>query len=360
VAETTPHNLKSFAQVNLRQSLKMTFVPDDPPSLESQAVATEWRTARSAKQIVRETGRLFAGYGWAFLILGAAVVVPFEVLSVATVGWNWDLAGGQGAQAWLLFALNLVVVVPMISALQVHAAAAARRGESPKVIPIARRGLASLPLVAGALIPAALLVSVGLVLLVIPGIVLLLRWTVVAQVAAIERLDWMAAMKRSHGLSRGNYRHIALVLLFVFVVNLGIAAVFRDGSTANASVPIHLLALVGRISILSFDALAIGVLYFDLLVRESPAVGPVAPSLMAPRPRETPPVPLMGASGPASAHPQDPRRYSDGERPPGWYVDPDSPDKMRFWMSLGKPPRWGGAARTSRRLRREWQELQVD
>ena len=39
-------------------------------------------------------------------------------------------------------------------------------------------------------------------------------------------------------------------------------------------------------------------------------------------------------------HPLDPDSYSDEDRAPGWYVVPESPWKMRYW--LGGEEGWSG------------------
>jgi hypothetical protein len=44
--------------------------------------------------------------------------------------------------------------------------------------------------------------------LVIPGVILMIRCAVVAQAAAVERVDWLGALRRSGQLVSGNYLHV--------------------------------------------------------------------------------------------------------------------------------------------------------
>lgn len=47
----------------------------------------------------------------------------------------------------------------------------------------------------------------------------------------------------------------------------------------------------------------------------------------------------------------DPHAYSDRDRPAGWYIDPTSPDHMKYWNhDIG----WNGKTRTPEKLLRQW------
>jgi hypothetical protein len=50
----------------------------------------------------------------------------------------------------------------------------------------------------------------------------------------------------------------------------------------------------------------------------------------------------------------DPRKYSDEERPKGWYINPKSPGQMSYW-GAGDPPGWGATTRTPRKIRKSWE-----
>ncbi len=68
------------------------------------------------------------------------------------------------------------------------------------------------------------------------------------------------------------------------------------------------------------------------------------------------PVGTSGREVEPTGHPLDPASYSDEDRPPGWYVIPDSPWKMRFWAADGKGE-WGKrTAKTPKDVREGWRD----
>jgi hypothetical protein len=126
-----------------------------------------------------------------------------------------------------------------------------------------------LPEVAAAVIAAGLGIGLGL-LLIIPGILLALRWSVVAQVAAVDHEGWLPALKRSGELARGHYWHVAGLILITALLTGGVelaAAAIPLGSTSGA-VSVALGILVRTITA-SFTALTLALLYFDLRARSA-------------------------------------------------------------------------------------------
>src|ERR1019366_6866137 len=93
--------------------------------------------------------------------------------------------GGKGISLLLLL-LRSALITPLISALHVHAVVSIGQGRRPRLGAIALRGVHVLPVVAAADITATAGIILGLVALIIPGILLMLRWAVVAQAAALE------------------------------------------------------------------------------------------------------------------------------------------------------------------------------
>ncbi len=84
--------------------------------------------------------------------------------------------------------------------------------------------------------------------------------------------------------------------------------------------------------------MATALLFYDLLVRrELVATSAGSGTVADPRP---------------SQQSWDPSGYSDEDRPKGWYVDPENPERMRYWDDAGESPGWKGSTRTPRKLRR--------
>jgi hypothetical protein len=159
---------------------------------------------------------------------------------------------------------------------------------------------------------------------------------VVAQAAAIEREGWLPALRSSGRLVSDHYGHVFVFLFLVFVVVFGLSVLIELGIAEIAGEVVTVtVELVLTVLTLSFSALATALLYFDLRTRRDAA-------------------PASAEAPPPVEHSSDPRVYSDESRPQGWYVNPDEPDRMRFWG--GESAGWQGSTRTPRKVRQEWEE----
>jgi hypothetical protein len=230
-------------------------------------------TPRSAHQLIADTVGLYRRYPLIFPVLAAAVVVPYDAIVLGVTG-SGALTGPSlttGVQS-LLALIAWCLIGPLISALHVHAVREAREGGSPRLASVARQGLKVLPVVVAASIISGLGIFVGFLALVIPGVILMLRWVVVAQSAAIDHEGWIPALRRSAELTNGRYGHVFVFLIYVTLITtvpiyLGSLG-FADDPTTVVS---FLVGLVVQIFSLSFGALATALLYFDLRTRSEPA-----------------------------------------------------------------------------------------
>lgn len=107
-------------------------------------------------------------------------------------------------------------------------------------------------------------VAIGFVLLIIPGLILLVFWSVVAPVTVLERPGVFAAFGRSRQLVAGNgwpvFAVIVLVGLAVAIVNLGAGLVaYSLGSVGGAVIQWVVTAAIAPVT-----ALSASVLYFTL------------------------------------------------------------------------------------------------
>jgi hypothetical protein len=308
------------------------------PNAAAKAVVNT--NPRSAWRLVTDAFGLYRRYPWLFFALAAAVAVPFELVVLAAIGSGADKTSHDAGLGLLLIALELALVTPLISALHIHAVVAVREGREPQIGRVARQGLAVLPVVAAVSIMSWLGIVVGFIALVVPGVILTLRWYVVAQTAAIEDEGWVPALRRSATLTSGNYGRVFLLLLFASAITLLPALLVElafDDSTGPAA---FLVGVLVQIFAWSFTALTTALLYLDLRARRQLLLGEAATGSTSP-PGPTPPTPPTPPTRhDPSAHSWDPRAYSDEERPFGWYPDPDNPHRMRYWGE-GDPPGWG-------------------
>lgn len=224
--------------------------------------------AKSAGQVIADALRCYAAYPVLFAVLTLAVVVPYGVIVGLVEQANLVGPTRHGAlAAFVLLLVDILLVGPLISALHIHALVDIGEHRVPRVREVFPRGLRVLPVVAAAQIVAGIATGIGFVFLVVPGVFLLAVWAVVAQVAAIERTDWLGALRRSAELTRGARWHALGVLVSVGLIN---AVVERaSGSAVGSSVSVG--ALVAGVIVvtitLSFAALTSAMLYYDLRAR---------------------------------------------------------------------------------------------
>jgi hypothetical protein len=225
---------------------------------------------RSVAEVLDAALRLYTRYPVLFVGLSMAVVVPYWLVVLAVT--NASPLGRGNASTGTLLTLALVdfgLVGPLVSALQVRAVLMIHERERPRFLEVVRRSMTVLPVVAAADIIAGFGIGFGLVLLVVPGIYLAVRWAVVAQVAAVEGTDWPGALRRSAELVRGNYLHTLAILATValasaVLLELGGLVIGTRTSPGEVVAGIAIAVLTS-----SFQALTIAVLYFDLRAREA-------------------------------------------------------------------------------------------
>jgi hypothetical protein len=229
---------------------------------------------RSVFEVVGSALVLYGRYPLMFAALAFAVIGPYELLVLAvTHAAPLGQQHTRASTAFVLFLLDFALVGPLVSALHVHAVSMIGTSARPQLVTVVRHGVVVLPVVAAAQIVAGLGIGLGLLALVLPGIILALRWAVVAQAAATERTDWLGALRRSRELTAGNYLHVLGVLAITSMFDL----ILASAGTAIAGTGNHVGPVVLGIAVVtiarSFTALATAMLFFDLVAREKLARG---------------------------------------------------------------------------------------
>jgi hypothetical protein len=233
-------------------------------------MAIDLRRPKSVAEVLGDALRCYGRYPALFAILALGVVVPYALIVLAVDGAA--LIGAQhisASGALILVAADLLLVTPLISALHIHALVSIGEGRRPRLLEVAARGVRVLPVVAAAEIVAGIGTVVGFVLLFVPGVFLAIRWAVVAQAAAIERTDWLGALRRSGELTAGDYLHVLGLILIVGLIDFGVqrAGGALVGTSANA--PEVLIGIAVETITRSFAALTTAILFFDLTARKS-------------------------------------------------------------------------------------------
>ena len=128
---------------------------------------------------------------------------------------------------------------------------------------------ASVTPVLGSLILAGVLASIattiGLILLIVPGLVLLTWWAVLAPVIVIERRPALEAFGRSRDLVRGNGWTVFAIVVVVFLLQgLGSILLASVLSGLDDQVGAALAALISGALIAPVSAIVAALLYLDL------------------------------------------------------------------------------------------------
>ena len=122
----------------------------------------------------------------------------------------------------------------------------------------------------GAAIFQGILVFLGLLLFIIPGIIAMALTFAMQQAVMIEGKTTNQAFERSRSLARGHFKHIlgtsVMVFVIVFAAMLGFGAVIAFGVT-----DVRMSALLVNLGLIAINPLAavVGtVLYYDLRIRK--------------------------------------------------------------------------------------------
>jgi hypothetical protein len=202
------------------------------------------------------------------LLVGIALAVALPMALVGDLAAEMAAGGGLGAAAGLLgLGLFVMIVSPIISAAITHAISEVYLGRPAGFAPSLRLGASLLLRLVGTSILMVLLVFLGTLLLILPGIYLLFAFMLTYQVVVIEDLAGWSALKRSHDLSRGHL----LRVFGVYLVAMVLMAVVGTGiNLVGAQVPYlgTLLNAVSQAVFTAYMAAAYVVLYFDIRCRK--------------------------------------------------------------------------------------------
>lgn len=291
--------------------------------------AIELERPRSIPELIGASFDLYFRVPILFLVLAAIVVVPWEFVVLLVTGAGPLALGHKGFVINQLISLpDYFVVVPLVSALHIHAVNEVGRGSRPRLLSTFHQSLPTLPVVVLATGVSGIATSIGYLALVVPGVLLTARWAVVAQTAAIDGGGWTDAIRRSTDLTDGERWHAFWVIVVAgLITSVPWLAAWHLIGHETTTVGSFALGTALQVVTRSFGALTAALLYFDLKARLS--IEPVEPARTAPT--------------------------EDG-RAPGWYIDPSKPTRMRYWAADGKPGWSERTAKTPKPLLREWRE----
>jgi hypothetical protein len=182
-------------------------------------------------------------------VVYAATPGPLELLVILVVG---AIAG--------VYFQGMVVEAArdILDGRRDHTVGSLFRSVTPVVVPLAIAGIL-----------AGIATGIGFLLLIVPGLILLTIWAVIAPVIVIERTSAIDAFGRSRELVRGNgwqvFGVIVVVYLLQFVSSLVLQALANSISDSVTAYAVS--ELIVRLLVAPLSALAAAVLYFELATR---------------------------------------------------------------------------------------------
>jgi hypothetical protein len=230
------------------------------------------RERLSAVGVLRDTMRVWRTHAVQLWILAAMVLAPLAVIELAGYRLAVDITAKKFDPATALVNLFVILVFEIGSA-EVEAVAAEKMVGNElhgHRLPSFLRFLREVPWVrlVFATLVFEIAVLVGIAFFVLPGIVVLVYFTLYGPVIVVEGRTVRGAFRRSAQLVRGNYWRVLAVAGFVIVVSEGIGAVVArllDGAPHWA----HVLGFYGVDVLLTpLQGVAIAVAYYALVALE--------------------------------------------------------------------------------------------
>jgi hypothetical protein len=268
----------------------------------------------------------------AFVIyLAAAIVTALLALAGGTVGI-------------LLGSLVSIVAAFLLQATLVKAVQDVRDGRADMSISeTVREAVPFIAPVALASILAGIAITIGLVLIIVPGLFLITIWAVIVPVIIIERSGAMASFGRSRELVRGRGWHVfgtlVLVYIIMLVVNIVLGLIF---SALPHVLGDGLSSVISGTLISPFLAIIVTLVYYRL-------VGSSAPTNAGP---------YGGYEGYQQQPPQDTPGYGYGQPPQGGWNQPTqtgSEPPTQYGGGWNQPPQ-SSEPPTQRLPRNDWDQ----
>jgi hypothetical protein len=228
-------------------------------------------------RLYRQRPRLFVGIGLLFLPLGVVIAaIQYLVFHATPLSSLVESVGASNAfVAGLALSLGVVLTIfglTVVQAVTAHAMVELDEQREVAALGAFRLGLHEIPKLLGTLVLAAIVITVlTLTVIGVPlAIWLAVRWSLLAQVIALEDVRPRRALRRSGALVRRHWLRAASITfgLAVFGLLLGpIAGAILLLVTSASFDLVNLIASGIYAVAMPFVAIATTYLYFDLLVR---------------------------------------------------------------------------------------------
>jgi hypothetical protein len=244
-------------------------IPPPPPPPPGTPPGPGGFRPRTLGEILSEAFRIYRENAANLLLIVAVIVVPLSFVSaviVRLIGDPEDPTFGVTLAALLVAAAIGVIIWAILQAAMLRGAAQATIGDPVDVEASYRWGLARFGSVLLVAFLVGIVVGVGFLLLVIPGIIFLVFLSVSEPALIVENRRGTEAMSRSWNLVRGHFWHALVVILVAYIITLVVQGILRAIGGDNWFVA-WIFTAIAQIITAPFTALVTVLLYLDLRAR---------------------------------------------------------------------------------------------
>lgn len=202
----------------------------------------------------------------AFLILAVVIFIPVIAFGLIVGG------GALAADATAAFGVTAVIAVFLTIAAQIATQGASlfgvvqeARGQAFSIGEAISAGLRSILPLLGVAIVTGILIAIGTLLLVVPGLILMCMFYVVAPVCVAERAGVFGSISRSVDLTKGYRWQIFGIVVVLWVAGFAISYVSQR-IFLPMGVAGYLITQLLTIIVTAFGAVVTGVSYYRLRV----------------------------------------------------------------------------------------------
>ncbi|WP_119299569.1 hypothetical protein [Dongia deserti] len=171
---------------------------------------------------------------------------------------NWTAIG--------VGALVTMIVSSLTQAAIIYGTFQDLRGQKASIGDCVARGLASvIPVIVGSIL-LSLGVSIGLALLIVPGIILILMWWVYIPAIVVDRKGIIEAFGRSRELTRGRRWHILSLAIIILIIYMAVGFIVEtvSGIVASGGTAYTIIQYVFISLVTAFSAVLVAVSYYYL------------------------------------------------------------------------------------------------
>jgi hypothetical protein len=227
---------------------------------------------RSATEIVDAAFQLYRRHALVFIMVTALAYAPWLVLnlilfrSISTPTAPADFGFGRLAVVWIG---SLITFTLMSGVLTKLGSEAYLNGEPGRIEDAIKAVLPRVPALIGSAIGRWFLITLGFMLLIVPGIIFFLLYVAVTAVIVLEGKSVTEAFGRSQQLTRNQKMHVfgTYLLVFVIYVLLSIGVLVLTGFLAFSVVVPQVVWTLFVILFYPIFGISEMLIYYDLRVR---------------------------------------------------------------------------------------------